>query len=428
MSTNSGCDIYYTRHCNTISNLFYEFKQYCPKGKYRSIENPSLSNLGIIHGLRIFENYHLAKKVKPHVVCGSYYVRTWETAFILYNSYFKAGGALYVLPYIHEYNDDDNNKDVPKEVYEREYKYYNVRKCLLDFMKFIDYLKEFIKERYPHLYPLFTFKFPKIIFMDKYGNRVEPKDAMNLEFYKKHIYLYNPNMRIFETRIFPKFYRDLLGNLGYPQGRINVAIVIHGKLIKTDLIGFFNKKDRDGKVIGSSMAPNVDITRKVDDKNYLWINNCDTFLKRYHPGKEKGSKGEKGTFEKGLIQTFPSSQREIQMYDNFMVKPLGRVNMNTKFILDLMERKVKFTPEVLKILLGIYYRRKYIQRFQRYLEWMNKRMKSTLLARSSDRAQICCDMSRESSKLVTRKSDLIRKERSAARLKSRSMTTRSKKV
>ncbi len=409
ISPTPECDIYYTRHCNTISNLFHEFKGYCPKGKYRSIENPSLSNLGIIHALRIFENYHLDKKVKPHVVCGSYYVRTWETAFILYNSYFKAGGALYVLPYIHEYNDDDNDKDVPKEVYEREYKYYNVRKCLLDFMKFIDYLKEFIKERYPHLIEkqLFTFKFPKIIFMDKYGNRVDRKDAMNLEFYKKHIYLYNPNMRIFETRIFPKFYRDILGDLGHPSSSIRAAIVIHGKLIKTDLIGLVYKKDRDGKFIGASMAPNVDITRKIDDKYYLLINNCDTFLKRYHPGRDKG------TFEKGLTQTFPSSQREIQMYDNFMVRPLGRVNMNTKFIRGLVEKKMKFTPEVLKIILGIYYRGKYIQRFQRYLEWM----KSTFVTRKSDLVR--------KDRSAARKSDLVRKDRSAAHPKSR---TRSKNV
>lgn len=389
----SECEIYYTRHCNTISNFFQEFKSYCPKGKYRSIENPSLSNLGIIHGLRIFSQYNLWKKVKPHVVCGSYYVRTWETAFILYNSYFKEGGALYVLPYIHEYNDEDNDKHIPKEVYEREYKYYNVRKCLLDFMKFIDYLKEVIKERYPHLYQHFTFKFPKIIFMDKYGNQIERKDAMNLEYYKKHIYLYNPDMRIFETLIFPKFYWNILG--GFGRGRKRIAIVIHGKLIKTDLIGLVYKKDRDGKFIGASMGRDVDITRKLDDRNYLLVNNCDTFLKRYHPGREKGSRG---SFEKGLTQTFPNSQREIQTYDNFMVRPFGRVNMNTKFIKGLVEKKLKFTPEVLKILLGIYYQGKYIRRFQRYLELMKK-------------------------------SELVPKNQSAARPKSKSKSkTKSKKV
>ena len=397
MATIPECNIYYTRHGNTISNFFQEFKSYCPKGKYRSIENPTLSPPGIIHALRIFEKYDLYKKVKPHVVCGSYYVRTWETAFILYNSYFKAGGALYVLPYIHEYNDEDNDKHVPKEVYEREYKYYNVRKCLLDFMKFIDYLKEFMKERYPHLIEkqLFSFKFPKIIFMDKYGNRIERKDAMNLDFYKKNIYLYNPNMRIFETRIFPKFYQDLLKDLGYPRDRIHLAIVIHGKLIKMDLIGLVYKKDSEGKFIGASIGPGVDITRKVDDRHYLLVNNCDTFLKRYHhhPGKEKGNRG---SFEKGLTQTFPNSQREIQTYDNFMVRPIGHVNMNTKFIKGLVEKKLKFTPEVIKILLGIYYRGKYIRRLQRYLEFMKK-------------------------------SDLVPKERSAARPKSKSKT-QSKKI
>ena len=380
-SPGSECEVYYTRHCNTIANLFYEFRQYCPKGKYRSIENPSLSPPGIAHGLRIFEKYHLDKKVKPHVVCGSYYVRTWETAFILYNSYFKEGGALYVLPYIHEYNDNENDKHVPKEVYEREYKYYNVRKCLLDFMKFIDYLKEFIKERYPHLYASFSFKFPKIIFMDKYGNIVDRKDAMNLEFYKKHIYLYNPDMRIFETRIFPKFYRDLFKESSYNP---RVAIIVHGKLIKTDLIRLVLKKDREGKVIGASIPHDVDITRKIDNNNYLWINNGDTFMKKfvYNHG-----------FGKGLIQTFPSSQREIETYDHIMMKGLGKVTLNPRFIRGLVEKRVKFTPEVMKLLLGIYYRGKYIRRFERYLGWMRKydrsaaRPKSKSLSKSRSKAQ-----------------------------------------
>ncbi len=376
------CEIYYTRHCNTISNIFQEFKSYLKgkgigKGKpiYRSIENPSLSNLGILHALRIVDKYHLDKKVKPHFVCGSYYVRTWETAFILYNSYFKAGGALYILPYIHEYNDDlDGNGVIPDHVYQREYKYYNVKKCLIDFMKFIDYLKGMVHQHYPHLIEknIFTFNFPKIIFMDKNGNQVTQKDAMDLEFYKKHIYLYSPDWRIFESRIFPKFQQDVviptLQLYGSdPSISARIAIIIHGKLIKTDLLRILYRRDQEGKVIGASLPREVDIVRKIDDKGYLLINNCDTFVKRY---RVQGV--QKMIYEKGVRQLFPNSQREANFYDHFYVKPLGKVELDTRMIRKRVEKKVVITQEMVKMILGIYYREKYIKRFRRYLEWMQR--------------------------------------------------------
>ena len=192
--------IYYTRHCNTIANFFSKSRHDLQDFTGEKIEkpseslaeyNPSLSNFGIAHGLHTISKYNFDKNINPDVVCASYYVRTWQTAFILYNAYFKNGGTLYILPHIHEYQ--NNPKSPPKSREEirkisvEEQKYCNIRRSMKDFVAFILHLKKWMKSYYPHLYKRFSFEIPKIVFFNKYGKPVSLQKACNLKYYKKYM-------------------------------------------------------------------------------------------------------------------------------------------------------------------------------------------------------------------------------------------------
>jgi hypothetical protein len=263
----NNLNIYYTRHCNTVHNLLKELK-FLNKSYFKNIdvENPALSNFGINHALHIYNHSNFNKHFHPEIVCASYYVRSWMSAFILYNDYFKKNNKLYIVPYIHEYHDNVKASSIEKA---DEIKKFNCKVSILKFKKFINYLKKFMKLYYPKLYKQFTFKIPKLSFVNKYGNIVKEKDVYNLDYYIKNMYIYNPNLHIFEKKILKKFLEKTKNN--HIQ---NISIITHGKFIKYDLLSFKNKK----KMYEYIERKKINIFRKFVENN-IELNNCDTYLK-----------------------------------------------------------------------------------------------------------------------------------------------------
>ena len=157
-------NIYYTRHCNTVHNLLKECK-FLKKSYFKKIdiENPVLSNFGINHALHIYNHFNFNNKFNPEIVCASYYVRSWISAFILYNDYFKKNNILYILPYIHEYHNHIKPSSLDKI---NEIKYFNIKNSMKIFKKFISYLKKFMKIYNKNLYKKFTFTPLKIYTTD----------------------------------------------------------------------------------------------------------------------------------------------------------------------------------------------------------------------------------------------------------------------
>ncbi len=341
-------DIYYTRHCNTAHNLLKELK-FLDKEHFESIENASLSNFGIIHGLQIASHFNFYKKIDPNVVCASYYVRTWQTAFLLYNEYFARGGTLYVLPYIHEHNDKlrPSHQDCVKEFDD-----YNIKKCMRDFIDFLAYLKKFMQKYYPSLCKKFTFQIPKIVLLNKFGKAISLQKAYNLNYYKKNIYLYNPNFRIFEKKILSTFEKYINRDLQ------RIAVITHGKVIKQDILGIKEKKSQNVK---------GNLVRSVHPEKGLEMNNCDTYMIRY---KKSNKKYIRASIP---MQYFPNSQRNLK-YDYFIIPhfKLKTTNREKPIYQILIKRKMKLSVADKKMILGFYTSKKYMKSFDSYLALYKK--------------------------------------------------------
>ncbi len=316
-------NIYYTRHCNTIENLIenlYLQTQSLTNEKIKDynhlfIQNPSLSNFGIIHGLETISKYNFDKNIHPNVVCASYYVRTWQTAFILYNNYFKNNGTLYILPYIHECHSE--KVDIKKE-----HLLYNIKESMKRFILFIKYLKKFMKNNYINLYNDFTFEIPKIVFLNKYGKEVSLEKAYNINYYKKYIYLYEPNIKKFENKILPKFLNNLSIKID------NIGIIVHGLLIQRYIL---KKKD-------------------------ILVNNCNTYLIKYKINNNSFLRKNIYTKYKSLTFYLPHFHMKISHYNNPIYKIFVKKNMklNKKYIL------------------GLYYNKKVIKYFDYLLSYYKK--------------------------------------------------------
>ncbi len=326
----NNLNIYYTRHCNTVHNLLKELK-FLNKSyfKHIDIENPALSNFGINHALHIYNNANFNNVFSPEIVCASYYVRSWMSAFILYNDYFKNNNILYVLPYIHEYH--DKLKPTVNEKRD-EIKNFNLKVSIEKFKKFIIYLKNFMKLYYPKLYKKFTFKIPQIIFVNKFGNIVKEKDIYNLNYYIKNIYVYNPNINIFEKKILKKFLEKI--NIKNVKNVKNVCIITHGKFIKKDLLLLKNVK----AIYKYALTKKINTFRKFINNN-LEINNCDTYLKS----------------NKKVVQVFPSNNK-LNNFDYYQV-PYYKIKFGNKKIVEQLLKNNKFNVNIkdASYIFGFYY-------------------------------------------------------------------------
>lgn len=339
----SKINIYYTRHCNTIHNLLKELK-FLNKLYFKKIdvENPGLSNFGINHALHIYNHYNFNNKFHPEIVCGSYYVRTWISAFILYNDYFKNNNILYVLPYIHEYHNNTKPSSLDKI---NEIKYFNIKNSIKIFKNFILYLKKFMKIHYKNLYNTFTFKIPKIIFINKSGNVINKKDINNINYYKKNVYIYNPNLKFFEKKILSFLLKDI-------NKDINIGIITHGKFIKKELL--YLKGSKKGYNNSSNFKKYVITTRKFDNINHnIETNNCDTYLKKYIMYKKNID------VDKKCKQIFPSKNK-LNYFDNYVVPFYNIKIKNKKIINQLLEninffKKLIYKQKNIKYIFGFYY-------------------------------------------------------------------------
>lgn len=330
-------DIYYTRHLNTVQNVLKELK-FLDKSKYESIQNSSLSNFGILHALQIYSTYNLYDKIKPNIVCASYYLRTWETAFLLYNKYFANGGTLYILPYIHEHN--DNTRSTSSERVE-EYKIYNIKRSLAEFVKFISYCKTYIRKYNIQLYKKMSFRLPRIVFINKHGKEVSGRKYLNMEYYKRHMYLYNPNFEIFENRILPTFLES------FDESFHKLSVITHGKIIKKDLLSFNKKMDH--------FPESISIYRKIEkgkvDEKYLLVNNGDTFMKMYR------SKNHDHDHDGFVKQIFPPSFKSMDRFDHLYI-PFYKCkiyNVENHIQQILKKKKYVLNRADKKYLLGFYH-------------------------------------------------------------------------
>ena len=347
----SEINIYYSRHCITQQNILKELK-FLDKSKYISIEYSSLSNFGILHALQIYDKYNLYDKIEPNIVCASYYLRTWESAFLLYNKYFKNNGILYILPYIHEHNDNDHSTSSERM---EEYKIYNIKKSLFEFTKFIEYCKKFIKKYNMRLFKKMTFRLPKIIFINKYGKEIDGYKCVNMNYYKKNIYLYNPNFHIFENKILPSFLNSF-NSLPH-----KISIITHGKIIKTDIL-HFDKKMND-------FPESISIYRKIEkgkvDDKYLLINNCDTFMKKY-VYKNKDNLID----TRQIKQIFPFSFKSISIFDYLQIPfykcKVHNIEKNIQQI--LQKKKYILNNKDKKYLLGFYNNPKMLQYINNFIQ------------------------------------------------------------
>ncbi len=313
----NNLNIYYTRHCNTVHNLLKELK-FLNKSYFKNIdvENPALSNFGINHALHIYKNDNFNTKFNPHMVCASYYVRSWMSAFILYNDYFKSNNILYIVPYIHEYHDHIKPTSIEKE---NEIKHFNLKISIKKFKNFLIYLKSFMKLYDKKLYKKFTFKMPQIIFVNKYGNIVKEKDINNKNYYIKNIYIYNPNINMFEKKILKKFVK----NNNYNNNIKNISIISHGKFIKKDLLLLKNTK----KVYKYALTKKINTFRKFVNNN-LEINNCDTYVKH----------------NKKVYQVFPNKNK-LDYFDKYNVPYYKNKFSNKKIIAQLLKNN-KFNVNI----------------------------------------------------------------------------------
>lgn len=323
----NNLNIYYTRHCNTVHNLLKELK-FLNKSYFKSIdiENPVLSNFGINHALHIYHKANFNNEFTPEIVCASYYVRSWISAFILYNDYFKKNNILYIVPYVHEYHDKLKPTSIEKV---DEIRKFNLKVSIKKFKKCILYLKKFMKLYYPKLYKTFTFNIPQLIFVNKFGNIVKEKDINNLNYYIKNIYIYNPNINMFEKKILKKFLEKT--NNHFIK---NISIISHGKFIKKDLLLLKNKK----KVYKYALTKKINTFRKFVNNN-LEINNCDTYLKH----------------NKKISQVFPFKNK-LNYFDYYNV-PYYKSKFGNKKILEQLLKNNKFNLNIkdASYIFGFYY-------------------------------------------------------------------------
>ncbi len=366
--------VYYTRHCNTIENLLSKSRSDVQGFTDDKIEkpskvnisanyNPSLSNFGIAHGLHTISKYNFDKNINPDVVCGSYYVRTWQTAFILYNAYFKNGGTLYILPHIHEYQDGaaKSPEDLRKYMME-EQKYCNIRRSMKDFVTFILHLKQFMKSYYPHLYKRFTFTIPKIVFYNKNGKPISLQKACNLNYYKKFIYIYEHDFNIFEKEIIPKFVNS------FDKKITTLGIVIHGSIMIFDVIKAIDPpKDIKAKTI-----------RKVDDS--FDILNCDTYLVKYKVLNKSASRTKDTLYS---TQIYPYSKKNIQNdhfnfpYFNVKIDFLRSKKFMNPLVKILVKKKMVLHQKDKKMVLGLYHSDKEVVKYFNYILSYYKKCKNS---------------------------------------------------
>lgn len=330
-------NIYYSRHSNTYRNILKELK-FLNKLYFKKmdVENAALSNYGINHALHIYNHFNFNNEFNPEIVCASYYVRTWISAFILYNDYFTNNNPLYILPYIHEYHSNVKPSSLDKM---NEIKYFNIQNSIKIFKNYILYLKKFMKVYYKKLYDTFTFKIPKIVFINKKGNIIKEKNINNINYYIKNVYIYNPNLKIFENKILKKLLNIVNKDIK------NIGIITHGKLIKKDLLYISYSNNNSLKI----SKKYVSTSRKFDN-NYIEVNNCDTYLKKYTIYKDNIN------HDKKCKQLFPIKNK-LNYFDEYIVPYYNKKFKNKKIVLQILKsHNYKLKENDIKYIFGFYYK------------------------------------------------------------------------